>query len=175
MPTRRPHVPVSLALGLAATLLGPAITRAQVPQPRFTEVEQRSGLITRFVPIESTLPPDHRRDQWYNTRWGDPPNVRTFPDWYTNGGLYGLPWRTKDSQSYYPYFYGAPGQGTLTADSRPVKMFFRPLSALIHPFKPVGMYYDQGSYVPVYDLKPGVPGPGPMIWPWFQGLTNWGG
>jgi hypothetical protein len=166
---------VSLALGLTTILLGPAVVRAQVPQPKYPEVEQRSGLITRFVPIESTLPSDHRRDHWYNTRWADPPNVRTFPNFYTNGGLYGLPWRAKDSQSFYPYFYGAPGQSTLTADSLPVKMFWRPFSAFFHPFKPVGMYYEQGSYVPVYDLAPVVAGPGPIFIPWYPSDTHHGG
>jgi hypothetical protein len=177
MPTCRRHIPVSLALGLglAASLLGPTIARAQIPQPGFDEVEKRSGLISRFVRIDSTLPPDPRRDQWYDTRWGDQPNIRPWHNWYTNGGLYGLPWRAKDTASYYPYFYGAPGKNTLTEDSRPVHTFWRPLSSALHPFKPVGMYYEQGSYTPVYDLQPVVPGPGPWVWPWYRRLTNWGG
>jgi hypothetical protein len=29
------------------------------------------------------------------------------------------------------------------------------------------MYYDQGSYVPIYDLDPIVPGPGPYPVPWY--------
>jgi hypothetical protein len=29
------------------------------------------------------------------------------------------------------------------------------------------MYYDRGSYVPIYDLDSFSPGPGPDYWPWF--------
>lgn len=179
MPTRRRHATLSpalvLGLGLAAAVTGATAARAQVPQPKLPQIEQRSGLIQRYMPIESHLPPDPRRDQWYDTRWGDPPNFRKHHNFYPNGGLYGLFWKAKDTQSFYPYFYGAPGQSTITADSRPVPTALRPLSAMVHPFKNVGMYYEQGSYVPIYDLDPVVPGPGPMIWPWYRRLTNWGG
>jgi hypothetical protein len=181
MPTRRLPVPVppawALALGLAltATLSGIGNCRAQDGKPLIPDIERRSGLLHRFVLIDPHLPPDTRRDQWYDTRWGDPPNLRQHPNYYTNGGLYGLRWKAASTQSFAPYFYGAPGSSTLTEDDRPVRAFYRPLSAIVHPFKPVGMYYEQGSYVPVYDLDPVVPGPGPMIWPWFRRLTNWGG
>lgn len=177
MPTRRRLVSTGLPLiaGLAVAWLGAPAARAQVPQPRVPELEKRSGLIQRFMPIESHMPPDHKRDQWYDTRWGDPPNFRKHHNFYPNGGMYGLIWKVKDTESHYPYFYGAPGQSSITADSRPVPTFFRPLSALVHPFKNVGMYYQQGSYVPIYDLDPVVPGPGPMIWPLFNRQTHWGG
>jgi hypothetical protein len=176
MPTRLHAAPVTaLGLALGLTLSWAATTRGQEPQPKLPDTAERSGLIRRFVPIEPRLPPDRRRDNWYDTRWGDPPNLRKHPNFYTNGGLYGLPWPAEHTKSFYPYFYGAPGPGTLRADSRPVKTFWRPGSALVNPFKPVGMYYDQGSYVPVYDLDPVVPGPGPMIWPFFPKITGVGG
>jgi hypothetical protein len=136
---------------------------------------RRSGLIQRYIPIKPHLPPDARRDQWYNTRWGDPPNRRAHPNWYANGGLYGLPWKAEHTQSFYPYFYGAPGENTIGPDTKPIHNVFRLPRALFHPFKPIGMYYDQGSYVPVYDLDPLVPGPGAWPWPFFRRLTSAGG
>jgi hypothetical protein len=41
--------------------------------------------------------------------------------------------------------------------------------AFLQPFRPIGYYYDQGSYVPLYDLDPIVPGPGPVpyVWPFY--------
>jgi hypothetical protein len=184
-PTRRPIAPNrahplvptgAAALALAVVLMAalpPA--RAQVPDPTVPDIYKRSGLISRFVPIEPGLPPDPRRDQWYDTRWGDPPNIRTHPNIYHNGGLYGLRWKAAYTRSYYPSFYGAPGQNTIPPGWTPPHPFLRIGSAWTHPFKPVGMYYDQGSYVPVYDLDPIVPGPGAWPWRFFQKLTAVGG
>jgi hypothetical protein len=145
------------------------------PQPTLSYIEQRSGLLTRFTPIIPNLPPDPKRDQWYDTRWGDPPNMRRHPNFYTNGGLFGLRWGAPCTRSVYPYFFGVPGQDTLTQDCKPVRPLLRNLSALVHPFKPVGFYYDQGSYVPVYDLDPVVPGPGSWPFPFFRRITSAGG
>jgi hypothetical protein len=139
------------------------------------DLRQRSGLIQRFNSIVPHLPPDPRRDQWYDTRWGDPPNQRFHPNFYVNGGLYGQAWKADHTASIAPYFFGAPGDNTLRPDTKPVHNIFRLPRSLFHPFKPVGMYYDQGSYVPVYDLDPIVPGPGPWPWPFFQKLTAVGG
>ena len=180
MPTRRRFARVlaltfALTLGTGLTLVGAQPARAQEPQPHIPDTVKRSGLIQRFVPIEPRLPNDPRRDNWYDTRWGDSPNLRKHPNFYTNGGLYGLPWKADHTLSIYPYFYGSPGPGTLREESRPVRPFLRVGSALVHPFKPVGTYYDQGSYVPIYDLDPIVPGPGPQIWPFFRRLTSAGG
>jgi hypothetical protein len=132
-------------------------------------------LITRFIPIEPHLPPDPKRDEWYDTRFGDPPNLRKHKNWYTNGGLYGLRWPATCTESIYPYFYGAPGASTLTEDCRPGHRLARLPRTIFHPFKPIGMYYDQGSYVPIYDLDPVVPGPGAFPWPWFRRITSAGG
>ncbi len=40
---------------------------------------------------------------------------------------------------------------------RPLRFF----QGLAHPWRPVGMYYQMGSYVPIFDLDPIAPGPGP--------------
>ena len=37
-------------------------------------------MVGRYVPINPHLPPDPKRDQWYDTRWGDPPNRNTSPE-----------------------------------------------------------------------------------------------
>lgn len=173
MPTRRPNVStLTLAVALFTTV---AAARAQVPQPTITDINQRNGTLTRIAPINPHLPPDPKRDQWYDTRWGDPPNRNRFPNSYRNGGLYGLPWKANHTASVYPYFYGAPGRSTINSDVRRVGYLERLPRMLFHPFKPVGMYYDQGSYVPVYDLDPLVPGPSPWPYPFFRRLTAAGG
>lgn len=177
MPTRRRNVLLiaragAIALAFAAL---PAQSRAQVPAPHIADTPQRSGLIGRFVPIESTLPPDKKRDSWYNTRWGDPPNVRAHPKLYFNGGLYGLPWKAKDTRSVYPFFLGSPGQSTITEDTKPSGHLEALTRRFVHPYKPIGMYYEQGSYVPVYDPRPLVPGPGAWPFPFFISPTHGGG
>ena len=56
-----------------------------------------------------------------------------------------------------------PGQSTVDSSSRP---WWRPLrffQGLAHPFRPVGMYYQIGSYVPIYDLDPIAPDRGPIL------------
>jgi hypothetical protein len=165
-PTTRRRGRSAWPVGLgAALLLAAAPAFGQVPQPKVPDINQRSGLLQRFMPVEPTLPPDPRRDTWYDTRWGDPPNRTARVNRIKNGGLYGLFWRASCTESIYPYFYGAPGQSTLTADCRRAPRSLRWISNFVHPFRPVGMYYDQGSYVPIYDLDPVVPGPGPFPWP----------
>jgi hypothetical protein len=178
MRTRRRNISIlgryragTIALALL-TLSGAA--RAQLPAPIITETPERSGLIRRSVAIEPKLPPDPKRDSWYHTRWGDSPNRRPHPNSFKNGGLYGLPWQAKETASIYPYFYGSPGPNTMTENSKPYHALLRLPRNLLHPFKPVGMYYDQGSYVPIYDLDPLVPGPGAWPWPHLWSPT-WGG
>lgn len=162
------------ALALALTALASSAS-AQVPQPAIPQVTERSGMVGRYVPINPHLPADPKRDNWYDTRWGDPPNTGRHPNSYRNGGLYGLPWKANHTASIYPYFYGAPGRNTLNADVRPVGYLERLPRMLLHPFKPVGMYYDQGSYVPVYDLDPLVSGPTAWPFPCFRRITSAGG
>ncbi len=155
-------------------ILGAAPAFGQIPQPSVSDINQRSGLVQRFIPIEPHLPPDRQRDTWYNTRWGDPPNRRHFINSIKNGGLYGLHWRATCTQSNYPYFFGSPGENTLRPECRRGRPAFRWIENWVHPFRPVGEYYDQGSYVPIYDLDPLVPGPGPFPWPFYFNYARGG-
>ncbi len=166
---------VALTLG-AIFALRPSEAQAQIPEPNKTDIYERSGLLSRFIPMRSTLPGDCRRDEWFDTRWGASPNRRKHQNTIPNGGLYGLPWRADATVSYYPFFYGAPGESTLTEAHRPAPKWLRFPTAVLHPFKPVCVYYDQGSYVPIYDLDPIVPGPGPTWpWSWYPPITRIGG
>jgi hypothetical protein len=158
-------------VALAMILLGgPAASKAQViPQPRVPDINERSGLIQRFNQYSFTtnLPKDPYRDNYYGYRVGDhakPFATNTFYD----GGLYGVRIPATDTQSVYPFFYGAPGQSTITPESKSLRpSYLRAVQQLFHQRKPVGMYYDRGSYVPIYDLDSFSPGPGPDYWPWF--------
>jgi hypothetical protein len=144
------------------------------PQPHLPAVEQRSGLIQRFVPIEPTLPPDKLRDTFYDTRWADHPD--THPNHpnkldLLQGGLYGRFWPVYNTASFYPYFFGSPGN-SLGPGSRPWPRLLRGPQSFLRPFRPIGYYYDQGSLVPIYDPDPLVPGPGanPYFFPFYPKL-----
>lgn len=153
------------ALGLVLILTSvPAF--GQIPQPEVSDIHKRSGLITRFVPIDSHLPPDPRRDNFYDTRFGHHPDTK-HPNSVKGGGLYGKYWKAHCTASVYPYFLGSPGQGTIGPDCQPWPRPLRFFQNVIRPFRPVGMYYDQGSFVPLHDLDPLVPGPGPYPIPWY--------
>ena len=129
------------------------------PTPAIPDQNQRSGLITRSTPIVPNLPYDKRRDQYFNTRWANSP-VMKYPNYPCTSGLYGLRWGTPCTACFSPYFTGSPGTSTIGPDcARPR---FRVLTNFVHPFKPVCHYYANGCYVPVYDLDPTVPGPGPF-------------
>ncbi|MBV8314734.1 MAG: hypothetical protein JOZ53_07340 [Planctomycetaceae bacterium] len=166
--------PVLGALGVAVFLAArPAA--GQIPEPRISDLTERSGLYTHFTSIEPNLPPDRRRDIFYDTRWDDNPRIK-HQNWIKGGGLYGLPWKADCTQSVYPYFYGAPGQSTIDPGCRRWWRPLRYIQAFARPFRPVGMYYDQGSYVPLIDLDPIVPGPGPYPIPWYyRGWAAGGG
>jgi hypothetical protein len=161
-------------LGLAfltALILGaPGAAKAQIPEPRIPDIKERSGLLQRFeVPTKfrTNLPKDQYRDNFYNTRFGNYGKLLDTNTYY-DGGLYGVRLPAKDTASVYPYFYGAPGQSTITPESKSWRpSYHRALQQLLHQRKPVGMYYDRGSYVPIYDLDSFSPGPGPDYWPWF--------
>jgi hypothetical protein len=155
-------------LGFALALAAVPAFGQSVPEPRVPDIMQRSGLLMRFTPIEPRLPPDPRRDTFYDTRWDDNSKIYRI-NGIKGGGLYGLPWKADCTKSVYPYFYGSPGQDTLTCNCKPWWPPLRIVQGLVQPFRPVGMYYDQGSYVPIYDLDPIVPGPGVVTWPWFLG------
>ena len=114
----------------------------------------------RFAGTPEFLPPDARRDNFYLTRYGDRGTISHI-NWFRSQGLYGLGWKTPHTQSIYPYWYGSPGQSTIDESSKPWPRPLRFFQGLAHPWRPVGMYYQMGSYVPIFDLDPVAPGPGP--------------
>ena len=164
-----PAVGSALAWVMAAAwwALGPIPTvRAQVPQPLVTDIEQRSGLLSRFAPAPTRLPPDPDRDTFYGTRYELPDPNR--PNAHSHGGLYGQRLKAQCTACVSPSFRGAPGKSTLNEGCRPGHPAFRLITNTLHPFRPVDSYYDGGCYVPIYDLDPLVTGPGPYPWPFFR-------
>jgi hypothetical protein len=155
---------VGLWFGLAS-----APAWAQPPAPFIPETSERSGLLMRFAGTPELLPPDPHRDFFYETRYADSGKI-THPNWLGTQGLYGLGMKTPDTESIYPFFYGMPGQSTIDSSSRPWWRPARFFQCLVQPWRPVGMYYQFGSYVPIYDLDPIAPGPGPYPYPLF---FNW--
>jgi hypothetical protein len=158
-------------LGLIATaallLGGPKVARAQVPQPRVPDIEERSGLVQRYKTYPTRLPKDPLRDNFYGARYGNHFKIFDTNTW-CDGGLYGVRLPARDTASVYPFFYGSPGRSTITTESKSWRpSYLRGLQQLVHQRKPVGMYYDRGSYVPIYDFDSFAPGPGPDYWPWF--------
>lgn len=159
-------------LGVAMVCLaGPA--RGQVPQPTVPDVNQRSGLISRFIPIQPWLPKDADRDTFYDTRWADRPEVR-WPNHIKHGGIYGLRWGGDCTECNYPNFRGSPGRSTLDPGCRYHHPAARWYENFIHPWRPVCHYYEGGCFVPVYDLDPLVTGPGPFPWPFLLKGHNGG-
>ncbi len=156
-----------LAMGLSAWLGVRA--SAQPPIPQVPQTEERSGLLMRFAATPMFLPPDPRRDNFYLTRYGDRGTLRHI-NWFRSQGMYGLGWKASHTESVYPYFYGSPGRSTIDASSRPWPRPLRFVQGLVDPYRPVGMYYQMGSYVPIYDLDPVAPGPGPYPNPFH---FNW--
>ncbi len=157
----RRTLPAIVAIVLASTA-----ARAQEAAPIVRDVNQRSGLISRHIPITPNLPPDADRDKWFVTRWGDDHEQQRFPNWIGTSGLYGRKYKTGCTACYSPYFTGSPG-GQETLKHTCGKSHFRAVTNIVHPFRPVCTYYAGGCYSPVYDLDPLVPGPGPFPWPFF--------
>lgn len=156
------------ALIAIAILTVPVAARAQeptspTPTPIVPDINQRSGLFTRTVPITPSLPADPTRDYWQDTRWAKKHDTDRSNSVF-DGGFYGrYKWRGDCTASFSPYFRGSPGQSTLDAPGCPPTG--RLLGNMLHPFRPVSYYYAGGSYVPIYDLDAFVPGPGPWPWP----------
>ena len=155
---------------LASAFLGAsAPARAQIPEPRVADINERSGLLQRFnvYNFKTNLPKDPYRDTFYGTRFGNHGKSLDTNTYY-DGGLYGVRLPARDTASVYPFFYGSPGQSTISPESKSWRpSCLRAVQQLTHQRKPVGMYYDRGSYVPIYDLDSFTPGPGPDYWPWF--------
>jgi hypothetical protein len=157
-------------IGLAACawmLVAGALAWGQDPLPYVPDARARSGLLTRFTPVPNLLPPDPRRDTFYGTRYGDYP-VKKFPNYMCEGGLYGDPLKGDCTACVRPYFWGAPGASSIGPECTSLHPWGRWIGNFVHPCRPVGMYYDRGCYVPIYDLDPWVPGPGPFPWPYFM-------
>lgn len=162
------------SLACLASILGLSALSAEAqniypPSTRIPDINKRSGLLTRFQSVPVTnLPSDPHRDNFYGTRFGDYKVVGRSNS-MLDGGLYGLPLSQKCTSSVFPYFLGSPGGHAGCADCKLEHRggFGRLARSFVHPFKPVGMYYQQGSYVPIYDLSPFSPGPGPDLWPHF--------
>ncbi len=158
----------ALLMALALILGRDATASAQDGVGRDPFPHGSSGLTQRWYPVPTNLPPDPRRDLFYTTRWADAPADEKHRNSLCDGGLYGRRWPNTCARSILPYFRGYPGRNTIGPDCGPAKHELgRRLESFVHPSKPVGMYYAGGSYVPLYDLDPVVPGPGPFPWKHF--------
>jgi hypothetical protein len=142
---------------------------AQYPPPRISDLNERSGLLMRFAGTKEQLPPDPFRDNFYNTRFADRGLIK-HPDGIKDQGLYGLGWKANCTQSVYPFFFGSTGTSQVDPSCLPWHRSLRVFQGWTHPFRPVGMYYSMGSYVPIYDLDPIASGPGPYPYPFY---FNW--
>lgn len=151
------------------SMVSPAM--GQTPAPRVPNPQQRSGLLSRYTPVLPKLPVDADRDSFLGTRYQDehddsPWKLHPRNSW-KDGGMYGRPLCNQCTAAVYPYFHGSPGgrigpecKGHDPVTGRWITNFF-------NPFRPVGMYYDRGVYVPIYDTDYFVPGPGPFPWSHF--------
>jgi hypothetical protein len=157
----------AIAGWLVVLLQAPA--HAQYPPPHITDLSERSGLMMRFAGTRELLPPDPFRDNFYNSRYADRGLIK-HPDGIKDQGLYGLGWKANCTQSVYPFFYGSPGTSQVEPSCLPWHRSLRVLQGWTHPFRPVGMYYAMGSYVPIYDFDPIASGPGPYPYPFY---FNW--
>lgn len=173
-PKPRPRAAAALAPTLALALaFASGTARAQdgpVPPPRVPDLAERSGLVMRFADVPGRLPPDPYRDNFYGTRYADRGAVNHLRINPKDQGLYGLGMKSQ-SESVYPFFYGNPGASNVTAATKPWPRPLRALQGMVDPYRPVGMYYSYGSYVPIHDADPLVPGPGPYPYPFY---FNWG-
>jgi hypothetical protein len=152
-----------LVQGLGST------ARAQYPPAKVPDIQERSGLLMRFANVPGSLPPDPLRDNFYGTRYADRGPVKHKNNWKEQG-LYGLGWKATCTESIYPFFYGSPGTSRVDQSCLPWHRSLRFAQGLVQPFRPVGMYYQMGSYVPIYDLDPIASGPGPYPYPFY---FNW--
>ncbi len=159
-----------VVLGLAGMLLAAAGAQAQMLQARVPDVRQRSGLVSRFAVPPAYLPPDADRDAFEGTRYADEQdNVPVFAprNSWRNGGMYGRMLSPACTKTEYPYFQGTPAGAICDECKSAHPAIQRWVLNPFQPFKPVGMYYDRGAYVPVYDFDWTVPGPGPFPWSHF--------
>ncbi len=158
-----------ITLGVVAALLSSTPARAQLTGSGYfvPETENRSGAVTRYVPMQRVLPPDPYRENFYDTQWAGKRKF-WYPNFLRHGGIYGMPWKTDCVKCYNPSFSGLPGSSSVGQQcGYKNRAYGRWIGNYIHPFKPVCGYYDGGCYSPVYDLDPIVPGPGAFPWPFL--------
>jgi hypothetical protein len=169
-PPRNRYNPAWGALAAALFFSLGQAARAQYPEARIKDLSERSGLLMRSAPMPARrLPPDPYRDNFYATRFADRGLVK-HPNYVCTQGLYGLGWKSACTESVYPFFYGSPGTGKVDSSCLPWHRSLLALQGIVQPFRPIGMYYNMGSYVPIYDLDPLAPGPGPYPYPFY---FNW--
>ncbi len=72
------------------------------------DVTQRSGLVQRFAGPPEFLPPDARRDYFYQTRYGDRGTL-SHVNWFRSQGLYGLGWKTPSTAEHLSLLVRLPG------------------------------------------------------------------
>ncbi len=114
------RVVLGLAAFIAISAGFPMTTRAQVPEARVPDIHKRSGLLERFElydKYKTKLPEDPYRDNFYGFRYGNRGKILDTNTYY-DGGLYGVRLPARDTASVYPFFYGAPGKSTITAESK---------------------------------------------------------
>lgn len=162
----------ALGFGLGLLICTAPSQAQQTPRPPRPAGPQLDGYSSRFVPPRTVLPPDPDRDHFYfGRRWND--RLPTHPNFLCTSGLYGLPLPDRCVATYAPYFTGRPGGSTAGICCQPVH--FRYLNNFLHPWRPVGGYYDGGAAVPIYDLDPLTPGPGPFPFPNIYKRQHQGG
>jgi hypothetical protein len=160
---------LALALGLA--LFAPGV-RAQDGETTVRPMVVPDGLMSRWTPPRTVLPPDPDRDHfYYGKKWANAPSTK--PNWPCTSGLYGLNYTDRCTTCYAPYFFGTPGGNNAEPCCEKVK--FRLIGNFVHPWRPVGGYYSGGCATPIYDLDPIVPGPGLFPWSWIQKRQHMGG
>jgi hypothetical protein len=162
--------------GLVLTLapLAPTTARAQ-DQPTTTPIAnpyQRSGLLSRMEPILPPLPPDADRDAFlgseYASEFDGDRGVIFFPgNSWRNGGMYGKMLSRRHTATHSPFFVGTEGSTIGPDTQREHPVIGRWIMNPLHQFRPIGMYYDRGVSVPIYDFDYTVPGPGPFPWSHF--------
>ncbi len=155
-------------MGIAAGTAWVVVATAAWGQAERPLVPPPDGPSFRYIPILPHLPPDPKRDQFFDTRWADKPPSTTHVNNFRNGGLYGRRFR-HDCTTCVPAYrtLGVPGGNATGPGCEPGPKGSRLLGNFLHPFQPVGSYYAGGCYVPIYDLDPVVSGPGPFPWPHF--------
>ncbi len=143
--------------------------QAPPPGPRllnrsFPTSPNAAACSMRFAATPEFLPPDPHRDNFYNTRYADKGPVKC-PNWYATQGLYGLGWKTPDTESVYPFFYGMPGQSTVDSSSRPWR---RPAAVLPGARSPIPAGRDvlpDGQLCPDLRSRPDCAGTRPLSLP----------